>query len=106
MKRAAVKRDIRRAARRYTAFTKQRAVKTGTVHVPPLPHAVVAIGYVDAVSYETLREGKLQRFRHAFAKHARPLLCASPDGRRLLMLGGAFRFTERGIVDRRRKRRT
>lgn len=105
-KKVALTRDEKRAAARYKRFTGHDPVKTGTVNIPPTPKAVVAIGYLDSVSYETMRHGRIQRFRHVFAKHARPLFVASPDGRQLLMLGGAFRFTERGIVDAPRRKRT
>jgi len=33
-------------------------------------------------------------------KGSRPLLVASPDGKCLMLLGGRFKFTDRGIVDR------
>lgn len=105
MKKPAPSRAVKQAARRYESFTGQRAVKTGTIDVPALPRAVVAIGYVDAIDYETMRHGRIQRFRHRFAKNARPLFACSPNGRTLYMLGGAYQFTARGIVDKRRRKK-
>lgn len=67
-------------------------------------HALIIVGYLDGVMYDTVRDGKREKYIHEFANHARPLLATSHDGRSLYILGGGFRFTERGIVDRRRKR--
>lgn len=66
--------------------------------------ALILIGLLDGVMYETVRDGRREKYVHEFANHARPLLASSHDGRSLYILGGGFRFTERGIVDRRRKR--
>ena len=63
---------------------------------------VIAIGTLDFVGYTTKRDGRVESYIHKFGKHARPLLATSHDGRHLLILGGGYRFTERGIVDRRR----
>lgn len=89
------------AARRFQAFTGHKATRSKRVSVPTA-RAGLAIGPVLQVAYETTRDGKLEKYLHRFAPHARPLLAASHDGRSLFMLGGAYRFTERGIVDRKR----
>ena len=57
-------------------------------------------GHVGAVDYRTTHGQKLTLYRHAFAPGSRPLLCVSPDGKQLFLLGGRYQFTERGIVDR------
>jgi predicted protein tyrosine phosphatase len=98
-------RQDQQAASLYRRFTGMEPVSAGTVKVAALPATAVTIGYIDAVDYETRRHDEIQRFRHVFKKSARPLFCVSPDGRQLLLIGGAFRFTERGIVDRRRRTR-
>lgn len=64
----------------------------------------VAIGKVLGIIYETRRDGRSENYIHRFAKASRPLLTASADGKRLELLGGAFNFTERGIVDRKPRR--
>lgn len=66
---------------------------------------VIAIGTLDFVGYTTKRDGKTESYIHRFASSARPLLASSHDGRSLLILGGGYRFTERGIVDTTRRRR-
>ena len=89
----------RKAARLFKRFTGHDPVQVGKIAVPSMPSEGVAIGFILDIAYETVRNGKVERYRHTFSKHARPLLVVSPDGRQILMLGGAFRFTERGIVD-------
>ena len=41
-----------------------------------------------------------QYLRHEFAPGSRPLLAVSANGKQLLLLGGRYKFDERGIVDR------
>lgn len=59
----------------------------------------VEIGAVSGIMYLAKRDGKVGQYFHRFAAGSRPLLTVSPDGKTLELLGGAFRFTERGIVD-------
>ena len=91
---------VREAARRFEAFTGHQAASVDTIAFPKLPKEAFAAGQVLAIEYETVRDGRRERYRHAFARTARPLLAVTFDGRQLLLLGGAYRFTERGIVDR------
>lgn len=68
------------------------------------PTAAMVVGEFEGVIYRALGDGK--RYIHQFEKHARPVLLISSDGRQLYALAGAYRFTERGFVDRpKRKRR-
>ena len=67
--------------------------------VPPLPKVAAVIGECDGVLYTTVRDGVKERYIHEFRKGDKPLLCVSPDGRQILLVGGAYRFTEAGIVD-------
>lgn len=70
-----------------------------------IPKAVAVIGHLEAVDYVTTHGNKATLYRHTFAPGSRPLLCASSDGKQLLLLGGRFKFTDRGIVDRDHKGR-
>lgn len=63
------------------------------------PDVALLIGTLDAVSYTTVREGKTELYQHKFKKNSRPLLCVSHDGKQLVVLGGAYKFAERGIED-------
>jgi len=69
------------------------------VHIPDTPTVAAPIGSLDAVMYTTIRDGKVEKYIHRFAKSDRPLLAVTPDGRQLLIVGGLYRFTEAGIVD-------
>jgi hypothetical protein len=60
---------------------------------------MLAFGELLAVEYETVRDGKTERYRHSFRKESRPLLAARHDGKRIFIVGGRYRFTDRGITD-------
>jgi hypothetical protein len=64
-----------------------------------IPKAGAKIGLCDGLMYETVRDGKVEHYIHKFKKSARPTLVASSNGKQLLLIGGKFAFTERGIVD-------
>jgi hypothetical protein len=90
---------IARARRLFTAFTGMPATTLEVVEVPELDDVAVVIGHCEAIAYQTVRDGKVQSFQHEFSVKSRPVLATSHDGRRLYLLAGAYRFTERGIVD-------
>lgn len=93
---------VKDAARLYEAFTGHDGDEVARVDLPPPPKVALAIGRVLLVGYETIRDGVRENYVHRFAKHARPLLAASHDGRSVFLLGGAYTFTDRGIVDKKR----
>ena len=90
---------LRQAALLYTAFTGHEEVDAVKVQAPAMPAVLVEIGYADYIGYSTVRDHTPESYQHDWKKSARPLLCSSPDGNSLYMLGGAFTFGERGIVD-------
>lgn len=94
--------DAQKAAERYHAFTGHDDIQATKIKIPAMPKAVLTVGDCDGILYTTIRDGVTEKYIHKFAKGSRPLLCASPDGKRLFLLGGAYNFTERGIVDKRR----
>jgi len=91
--------DVARASDLSERFTGHDAEELGTVKVNPLPKVAAVIGECDGVLYTTVRDGVQERYIHEFAKRDKPLLCVSPDGRQILLVGGRYRFTEAGIVD-------
>lgn len=98
-------RDLRKAAALYRDFREAkpaRALKRRTIAVPKVS---VQIGKVTAIEYRTTHGKKRVLYRHDFKTAARPELHVSPDGRQLLIVGGNYTFTERGIVDGRKRRR-
>lgn len=82
----------------YEAFTGHPITHSETIDNPALDVAL-KVGYVDGVLYETTRDGETQHYIHRFKKRARPHLVAAPDGSQIQMVGGDYRFTDRGIVD-------
>ena len=96
MKRHANK--VQRAARLYENFTGHEAKYVEAVRLDS-PDVVMLIGELDAVLYSCTRDGKLEHYEHKFRKSSRPLLVSSSDGTALFIVGGRYKFTNRGIVD-------
>lgn len=65
-----------------------------------VPVAVMMIGHVDEICYTTTHGKKVVSYRHPFQEGSRPVLCSSADGKQLLLVGGRYKFTDRGIVDK------
>lgn len=91
--------DVRKAADLYERFSGHQAEAIGRVEVKALPKVGVAIGTVDGILYTTVRDGVTEKYIHQFRSKDKPLFVVSPDGKQLLMVGGNYDFTERGIVD-------
>lgn len=91
---------VREAAQRFERFTGHKAESANVVPFPAMPREAFAIGSLVGVIYETVRDGERETYVHRFRKGSRPLLAATFDGTRLVIVGGRYRFTDRGIVDR------
>lgn len=89
---------VTRAARLYQSFHEAAPQHVQRVAHPDVKVAM-SLGRLDSVTYQT-PDGKL--YRHRFIGAARPILAASHDGRQLIVLGGRYRMTWRGIVDQRK----
>lgn len=94
-----VSNEVEAAADLRERFTGHDSKRVDVLDVPPLPSAVAVIGKCDGILYTTVRDGKTERYIHEFAKSDRPLFCVTPDGLQILLIGGRYVFTERGIVD-------
>lgn len=86
------------AIRLYREFTGMDPEFVDTVELPVHDTGMI-IGQCDGVLYTTVRDGKRESYIHEFKKKARPILAVSSDGSQLYLLMGAYRFTDRGIVD-------
>jgi len=84
----------------YSAFMLRSPARSRKLNVPALPKVALAIGNVSRLYYVSKRDGVVTEYRHDFAIGSRPLLAVSHDGKHLMLLGGAYRFTHRGIVDK------
>jgi hypothetical protein len=90
---------LRKAGDLYTRFTGHKDLDITRATVPKMPHVLVEVGQVDGILYTTVRDGVKESYIHKFKAKSRPLFAVSPDGKQLFMLGGAFTFGARGIVD-------
>lgn len=91
--------DMRKAAKLLTDFTGRAPVKVRRVPVKNGSPVRLQIGKVTGIMYLARDGKKIVHYLHRFRAGSRPSLLASPDGKRIELLGGAFRFTDRGIVD-------
>lgn len=90
---------LNRAAKLYEDFTGHEAEELGYFDTGKAPEMAVVIGELEAVIYNTVRDGVSERYIHKFKARARPMFAVTIDGKQLLLLGGDYDFTERGIVD-------
>lgn len=56
-------------------------------------------GDCDAILYTTTRDGRVEKYIHKFKKRCRPVLASSHDGKKISLVGGKYKFTDRGIID-------
>lgn len=64
--------------------------------VPPLPAEAFELGKVISITYEATKGRQHAAWEHDFGE-PRPTLAADPEGEQLLILGGGYRVTDRGI---------
>jgi hypothetical protein len=92
------KKDVEKAAKLYEEFREEKP-KRGRVVEFDMPKAVMIMGNINAIEYDTTRRGKVEKYRHDFASGSRPLLCADGKSGQLFIIEGRYHVTERGIVD-------
>lgn len=97
--------EVQKAANLYERFSGHEADEGARIKIAPMPKVGVCIGEVDGILYTTIRDGVVEKYIHKFHVKDRPLFVVSPDGRQLMMVGGNYDFTERGIVDKSDKSR-
>lgn len=95
--------DLRQAARLYERFSGEPGAEFARLPLRTVgdgeQRVAVAVGTLDGLLYTTVRDGKIEKYIHKFNVKDKPLFAVSPDGRAIYIIGGRFRFTERGIVD-------
>ena len=92
-------RTVKQAVELFESFRERKPTRIGRVTLK-VPTVVAAMGYVEGIDYRTTHGSKTELYHHDFAPGSRPLLAVSADGRQILLLGGRYKWTERGIVDR------
>lgn len=95
---------VRDAAALFEGFSGHDAEVVGSVDIPE-DDTLMVIGNVEAIAYNTTRDGETNSYQHEFSPAARPVLAVSSDGLRLYVLAGAYEFTHRGIEDRPKRKR-
>lgn len=93
-----MKTRIAQAIRRFKSFHEVDPARV-TLRDVKFPDVVLRIGDCTGIMYLT---DSGEQYFHEFNRNSRPQLATSSDGKMLVLLGGAFQFTERGIVDRKR----
>lgn len=96
---ASLQTQLRQGMQLCEGFTGHQA-QVEIVDSPAPPKVLLRVGYLEGVIYSAVRDGEEQKYLHEFSESARPLLCVTPDGHQLIILGGGFDFTDCGIVDR------
>lgn len=94
----AIKKKQEQAAKYFEEFTGHLAE---SVDIVDLPSYTVGykLGTMLGVMYEATRDGETQHYLHEFKPEARPYLVASHDNQQLIIAGGDYRITDRGIED-------
>jgi len=64
-----------------------------------IPESFAIIGHVNAIEYDSTRDGPAVFARHDFAKGSRPILAVGSGRGQLFLIGTRYHFTDRGIVD-------
>jgi hypothetical protein len=89
---------VAKARKLYRDFTGHDAPPVRRLAIKNNSSVGLVIGQILGIMYQVDATG--ERFKHMFAKvAARPLLVVDHDGQAVQMRGGAYTFTERGIVD-------
>lgn len=90
---------IFKAVKLYQDFSGHKPEFIDTIQYPN-HNVLMAIGHCNGIMYETVRDGKKERYIHKFKKGSRPVLAVSHDGKQLYLIAGSYRFTDAGIEDR------
>lgn len=61
-----------------------------------VPTVALEVGRLDAVMYEAIGDGKL--YKHDFTRNRSPRLYSNAAANQLYILGGIYRFSDRGIL--------
>lgn len=93
------KKRIEKAIKLFQDFTGHDPEYIDKVKLP-VHDTALAIGHCDGILYSTVRDGRKEKYIHKFKPGSRPVLAVSFDGKQLYLLAGAYKFTDRGIVDR------
>ena len=87
------------AARRLSDFVGREIGEFSEVEIAGDYDVGYALGEIPEIHYIAERDGEIFHFHHTFKEKSRPLLVVSFDGKQLMIAGGRYQVTDRGIVD-------
>jgi hypothetical protein len=93
-----MKKDLKKAYQLYSEF-REETPKRGRRIEFEMPKALMVMGNIRSIAYDTTMAGKTVLFKHDFAPGSRPLLCAGAEPNQLFIIEGRYVVTDRGIVD-------
>ena len=93
-----ITKDFDKAYSLYKEF-REEIPKRGRKVEFEMPKALMIMGNIRAISYDTTRRRKTELYKHDFAAGSRPLLCADGRTGKLFIIEGRYHVTPRGIVD-------
>lgn len=88
-----------KAVNAFRAFSGMEPAGAVPVQVEGVPRVAWVLGELEEVLYNTRRDGKRERYLHTFKSSARPMLAVNAESGQLILFGGDYRVTERGITD-------
>jgi len=88
--------DYRQGVELYRRFNEADPEHIDKIILPEYDY-LVKIGDCTDIAY-LAHDGK--NYLHSFKVKSRPELAVTPNGTHLVLFGGRFKFTDRGIVDR------
>lgn len=92
------KRRVKKAQVLYEDFTGHPADEYEVVELPQHDTGL-KVGNVLGIMYETVRDGKNEKYLHEFKKASRPAFVVSHDGQQIYLIGGSYLFKDSGIND-------
>lgn len=95
----ATARGLDKARNAFRAFTGMEPAEVVVSEVGTQTRMSWKLGQLEEVLYSTERDGKHERYLHPFKKSARPMLAVDAETAQLVLIGGNYRVTERGITD-------
>ena len=93
-----INRKILQAVKNFEEFT---GMTPEYINKKDLPKMDVGfkIGTLNGLLYTTVRDGRTEKYVHKFKRRARPILVSNFDGSFIALVGGSYKFTDRGIED-------
>ena len=91
---------MREAAERLSEFIGREIGEFEEVQINTGYKVGYVLGEIPELHYIAERDGEVFQFHHKFKEASRPLLVVSFDGKQLMIAGGRYNVTDRGIVDR------